>query len=82
MEEPRDNLQLKEGVVEVVRESCYLGDLLDSEGRVERAVRIRVPAGRHKWSDICSLLTKNKPAIEKQNPSLRCVFEISIAVWL
>ena len=30
--------------VEEVREFCYLGDLLDTEGSVERAVRMRVAA--------------------------------------
>ena len=55
-EEPRDDLHLEGGVVDEVKEFCYLGDLLDSEGGVERAVRMRVSAAWHKWRDISSLL--------------------------
>ena len=42
--------------MEEVREFCYLGDLLDSEGGVERTVRTTVSAAWHKWRDIASLL--------------------------
>ena len=54
--EPCDDLQLDGEVVEEVKEFCYLGDLLDSEGGVERTVRMRVSAAWHKWRDISSLL--------------------------
>ena len=55
--EPRDDLQLEGEAVEEVKEFCYLGDLLDSEGGVERTVKMRVSAAWHKWRDISSLLT-------------------------
>ena len=42
MEEPRDELQLEGGVTKEVREFCYVSDLMDSEGGVERAVTMRV----------------------------------------
>ena len=39
MEELRDHVQLDgEGVFEEAKEFCYLGNLLDPEGGVERAV--------------------------------------------
>ena len=31
---------------------CYLGDVLDSEGGAERAVRARVAAAWRKWREI------------------------------
>ena len=46
MKEPRDDLQLDEGVVDDVSKFCYLGDILDSEGGVEPAVRVTVSALR------------------------------------
>ena len=54
--EPSDDLQLEGEAVEEVKEFCSLGDLLDSEGGVERTVRMRVSAAWYKWRDISSLL--------------------------
>ena len=48
MEEPHDDLQLEEGVVDQVKKICYLGDLLDSEDGVARAVKMRVSAAWNK----------------------------------
>ena len=44
------------GVVGVVTQFCYLGDVLDSEGGAERAVRARVAAAWGKWREISGLL--------------------------
>jgi hypothetical protein len=44
------------GVVEEVRQFSYLGNVLDSEGRVERAIRARVATARRKWREISGLL--------------------------
>ena len=56
-EEEDDDVLLIDGeVVEEVREFCYLGDLLDTEGSVERTVRMRVAAAWRKWREIASLL--------------------------
>ena len=44
------------GVVGVVTQFCYLGDVLDSEGGAERAVRARVAAEWGKWREILGLL--------------------------
>ena len=43
-------------VVGVVSQICYLGDVLDSEGGAERAVRARVAAAWAKWREISGLL--------------------------
>ena len=59
MEEPRDDLQLEGGMVEEVKKFCCLGDLLDTEGGVERAVRMSESTAWYKRRDIFSLL-KNK----------------------
>ena len=42
--------------LEEVQQFCYLGDMLDCEGGVERAVRARVSAAWQKWREIASLL--------------------------
>ena len=42
---------MKGGVVRVVTQFCYLGDVLDSEGGAERAVRARVAAAWGKWRE-------------------------------
>ena len=39
-----------------VKEFCYLGDLLDCEGGVDRSMRMRVAAAWRKWREILSLL--------------------------
>ena len=57
MEECRHDLHLVGAVIEEVKEFCYLGDLLDSEGGVERAMRMRGSVVWHSQSDISSLLT-------------------------
>ena len=51
-----DALRIDGETVEEVKEFCYLGDLLDTEGSVERAVRMRVAAAWRKWREIASLL--------------------------
>ena len=51
-----DNIQIDGDSIEEVKEFCYLGDLLDCEGGVERSVRMRVNAAWQKWREIWSLL--------------------------
>ena len=55
VEEESDDIQIGGEVIEEV-EFCYLGDLLDRERGVERAVRMRVSAAWRKWREISSLL--------------------------
>ena len=47
------------GRIEEVDEFCYLGNVLDCEAGVERAVRKRVSAAWNKWREMASLI-KNK----------------------
>ena len=59
MREKRDVITL--GVeIEEVQEFCYLGNMLDCEAGVERAVRARVSAAWKKWKEMASLLTDKK----------------------
>ena len=56
VEEESDDIHIGGEVIEEVEEFCYLGDLLDREGGVEREVRIRVSAAWRKWREISILL--------------------------
>jgi hypothetical protein len=47
-------------VVGEVEEFCYLGDMVDRVGGVERAVRVRTAAAWSKWRDIAGLLCRRK----------------------
>ena len=51
-----ESIVVEEGTVEEVGKFCYLGDMLDSEGGVERAVRMRVSTAWRKWREIAGLL--------------------------
>jgi len=46
--------------IEEVQEFCYLGDVLDCEAGVERAVRARVSAAWKKWREMAGLLTDKR----------------------
>ena len=61
-------------MVEEVKEFCYLGDLLDSKGGVERAVRMRVPAAWYKLRDISSIrIQKRVPLKNRARVYVTCV---------
>ena len=49
-------LEVDEGVIKEVEQFCYLGDILDCEAGVERAVRARVAIAWGRWRKISSLL--------------------------
>ena len=54
-----DDIVLSPGDDEVIRETesfCYLGDVVDREGGVERAIHARVAAAWTKWRGIAGLL--------------------------
>ena len=55
--EVEENIIVGEQLVGSVKQFCYLGDVLDCEGGVERAVRMRVAAAWSKWREIARLLT-------------------------
>ena len=44
------------GMLQEVEQFCYLGDVLDCESGVERAVRARVTAAWRRWREIANLL--------------------------
>ena len=52
--------------IEEVLEFCYLGDVLDCEAGVERAVRARVSAAWKKWREMADLLTDKKTPLRIQ----------------
>ena len=56
VEEESEDIHIGGEVIEEVEEFCYLGDLLDREGGVERTVRMRVSAAWRKWREISGLL--------------------------
>ena len=58
----------------VVTQFCYLGDVLDSEGGAERAVRARVAVAWGKWRKISGLLLYNSVPLVQRN----IVFDASI----
>ena len=51
---------MERGVVGVVTYFCFLGDVLDSEGGAERAVRARVAAAWGNWREISGLLLNKR----------------------
>ena len=58
-EDKRDGTTLGRQIEEV-QEFCYLGDVLDCEAGVERAVRARVSAAWKEWRDMAGLLTDKR----------------------
>ena len=62
--EKKDGTTL-EGQIEEVQKFCYLGDVLDCEAGVERAVRARVSAACKKWRVMASLLTDKRTQLRK-----------------
>ena len=59
MREKRDGIALG-GQTEKVQEFCYLGNVLDCEAGVERAMRARVSAAWKEWRVMASLLTDQR----------------------
>lgn len=51
-----ETVEVDGGEIREVKQLCYFRDILDSEGRVERAVRRRVAAAWRKGSEISGLL--------------------------
>jgi hypothetical protein len=58
-EEGEDEVVVDGGVIQEVQQFCYLGDVLDCEAGVERAVRARVAAAWRSWREIASLLVNS-----------------------
>ena len=52
----KKRLVVNGGVLEEVEQFCFLGDVLDCEAGVERAVRARVTAAWRRWREMASLV--------------------------
>ena len=55
VQDESESIQIEGAEIQEVKEFCYLGDLLDTEGGVERSVRMRVAAAWRKWREISGL---------------------------
>jgi hypothetical protein len=55
------------GVIREVKQFCYLGDMLDSEGGVERSVITRVVAAWRKWREMAVLLINKGIPLENSS---------------
>ena len=64
-EETSDGIALG-GQIEEVQEFCNLGNVLDCEAGVEKAVRARVSAAWKKWRDMAGLLTDRRKPLRIQ----------------
>ena len=64
------------GVVGVVTQFCYLGDVLDSEGGAYRAVRSRVAAAWVKWREISGLLLNKGIPVARRAWCLMLVLDL------
>ena len=61
-----DSIQLECGTIEEVKSFCYLGDILQCEGGVERAVRARISQAWMKWREISSLLCNRSVSVGRR----------------
>ena len=79
-EEKRDETTLGRQIEEV-QEFCYLGDVLDCEAGVERAVRARVSAAWKKWRDMVGMLTDRRTPMRIRGSAYKSC-QISHVVWI
>ena len=79
VDEESDDIHIGSEVIEEVEEFCYLGDLLDCEGGVERAGRMRVSAAWRKWREISSLLVnRSMPAVCRERVYDACIRSVML----
>ena len=82
---PDDSLAMDNGTIEEVEEFCYLGDMLDSEGGAERAVRHRISIAWFKWRELSSLLSNRaiplKHRARAYNACIRSTMTYGAATW-
>ena len=73
-EEEDNGIRIDGNDLEEVEYFCYLGDTLDCEGGVERAVRARVASAWTKWREISGLLlNKNIPILYRAKVYEACI---------
>ena len=64
-EEERDEMGMGEGLkVEVVRQFCYLGDVIEAEGGIEGAVAARISYGWRKFRLLKEILTMRRLSLK------------------
>ena len=69
-----DSIVLESATLEEVENFCYLGNVLDSEGGKEMAVRRRVEVAWQKWREISSLLVNSGiPVKSRANVYEACI---------
>ena len=71
-----------ENVIEEVETFTYLGDIVDRDGGVERAVRGRVIVAWSKWREIAGLLCNRRIPLQKPFQHLRGMHQVCNALWL
>ena len=80
-----DSIALDRGTIDEVREFCYLGDMLDSEGGAERAVRHRIAVAWFKWRELSSLLSNKaiplKYRARAYNACIRSTMTYGASTW-
>ena len=80
-----DSITLDRGTIEEVKEFCYLGDMLASEGGAERAVRHRISVAWFKWRELSSLLSNKaiplKHRARAYNACIRSTMTYGAATW-
>ena len=69
-----DSIEVDGQMIEEVSAFCYLGDMLERSGGVERAVRTRVAAAWNKWREISSLLVnRHLPLVKRARVYETCI---------
>ena len=85
MVEEEDGIRVHEYVLEQVDHFCYLGDTLDCEGGVERAVRTRIASAWGKWREIAGLLLNKSIPLQNRakvyDACIRPVILYSAETW-
>ena len=80
-----ESIVLDRGTIAEVKEFCYLGDMLDSEGGAERAVRHRISVAWFKWRELSSLLSNKaiplKHRARAYNACIRSTMTYGAATW-
>ena len=80
-----ESIVLDRGTIAEVKQFCYLGDMLDSEGGAERAVRHRISVAWFKWSELSSLLSNKaiplKHRARAYNACIRSTMTYGAATW-
>ena len=76
---PLEHHQTEGGAVEEVRDFCYLGELLETDGGAGRAIRMRISSAWSKWREISSLLNnRHIPLVHRGRVYDACIRPVLI----